>query len=64
MLTARRLPHNRVSRGTRGPAVCARTIPAERASEIAAVLTAVAKAVTGSHWNGMLFFGLTKKARE
>ena len=22
-------------------------------------LTAVAKAVTGSHWNGMLFFGLT-----
>jgi hypothetical protein len=27
-----------------------------------ASLTAVAKAVTGSHWNGMLFFGLDKKA--
>ena len=25
-------------------------------------LTAVARAVTGSHWNGMLFFGLAKKA--
>ncbi len=25
-------------------------------------LTAVAKAVTGSHWNGMLFFGLAKGA--
>ena len=24
-------------------------------------LSAVAKAVTGNHWNGRLFFGLTKK---
>lgn len=24
-------------------------------------LSAIAKAVTGTHWNGMLFFGLTKK---
>ena len=26
-------------------------------------LTAVAKAVTGTHWNGKLFFGLTKRSR-
>ena len=25
-------------------------------------LSAIAKAVTGSHWNGYLFFGLTKGA--
>jgi hypothetical protein len=29
--------------------------------EVFRSLTAIAKAVTGSHWNGMLFFGLTKK---
>ena len=27
-------------------------------------LSAVAKAVTGSHWNGRLFFGLTKRKRR
>ena len=27
-------------------------------------LTAVAKAVTGTHWNGRLFFGLTKRSRS
>ena len=27
-------------------------------------LSAVAKAVTGSHWNGHLFFGLTKGVRR
>jgi len=27
-------------------------------------LTAVAKAVTGSHWNGYLFFGLTQAQQE
>ncbi|NQU49089.1 MAG: DUF2924 domain-containing protein [Planctomycetes bacterium] len=27
-------------------------------------LTAVAKAVTGTHWNGKLFFGLTKRSRS
>jgi len=26
-------------------------------------LSAVAKAVTGSHWNGHLFFGLTTQAK-
>ena len=26
-------------------------------------LTAVAKAITGSHWNGPLFFGLTRRAK-
>jgi hypothetical protein len=26
-------------------------------------LSAVAKAVTGSHWNGRLFFGLTRRAK-
>lgn len=26
-------------------------------------LTAVAKAVTGTHWNGRLFFGLTERSR-
>lgn len=29
--------------------------------EIHRSLSAIAKAITGSHWNGMLFFGLTKK---
>ena len=29
--------------------------------EVFRSLSAIAKAVTGSHWNGMLFFGLTKK---
>ncbi len=27
-------------------------------------LSAVAKAVTGSHWNGRLFFGITKRKRR
>jgi hypothetical protein len=27
-------------------------------------LSAVAKAVTGTHWNGRLFFGLTKRSRS
>ena len=27
-------------------------------------LSAVAKAVTGSHWNGLLFFGLTKQKEK
>ena len=27
-------------------------------------LSAVAKAVTGSHWNGLLFFGLTSAKKE
>jgi len=27
-------------------------------------LSAVAHAITGSHWNGMLFFGLTKKKEQ
>ncbi|MBT4817684.1 MAG: DUF2924 domain-containing protein, partial [Lentisphaerae bacterium] len=27
-------------------------------------LTAVAEAVTGSHWNGKAFFGLTRRARS
>ena len=26
-------------------------------------LTAIAKTITGSHWNGKLFFGLTKRGR-
>ena len=29
--------------------------------ELYGSLSAVAKAVTGNHWNGRLFFGLTKK---
>ena len=32
--------------------------------EIYRSLTAVAKAVTGTHWNGKLFFGLTKRSRS
>ena len=27
-------------------------------------LSAVAKAVTGSHWNGRLFFGLTERKKR
>jgi hypothetical protein len=33
----------------------------EHAGTVYRSLTAVAKVVTGSHWNGMLFFGLTGK---
>ena len=32
--------------------------------EVYRSLTAVAKAVTGTHWNGKLFFGLTKRSRS
>jgi len=27
-------------------------------------LSAIAKEITGSHWNGFVFFGLTKKERR
>ena len=33
----------------------------EYEGEVYRSLSAVAKAVTGSHWNGLLFWGLTKK---
>jgi hypothetical protein len=33
----------------------------EYAGQVYRSLTAVAKAITGSHWNGQLFFGLTGK---
>jgi hypothetical protein len=33
----------------------------EYAGQVYRSLTAVAKAITGSHWNGLLFFGLTGK---
>ena len=32
--------------------------------EVYRSLSAVAKAVTGSHWNGHLFFGLTTQTRS
>ena len=32
--------------------------------EVYRSLSAVAQAITGSHWNGMLFFGLTKNRRQ
>lgn len=32
--------------------------------EVYRSLSAVAHAITGSHWNGMLFFGLTKKREK
>ena len=35
----------------------------EYAGQVYRSLTAVAKAVTGSHWNGLLFWGLTDKER-
>ena len=34
------------------------------AGQVYRSLTAVAKAITGSHWNGLLFFGLTGKAAD
>lgn len=27
-------------------------------------LTEIAKAITGNHWNGPLFFGLTKRSKK
>ncbi len=35
----------------------------ERDGELFRSLTAVARAVTGSKWNGRLFFGLTKRKK-
>lgn len=32
--------------------------------EVFPSLTAIAHAVTGAHWNGLLFFGLTGRSRE
>ena len=31
--------------------------------QIYSSLTAVAKAITGTHWNGRLFFGLSRRKR-
>lgn len=36
----------------------------EYAGQVYRSLTAVAKAITGSHWNGLLFFGLAGKAAD
>ena len=36
----------------------------EYAGQVYRSLTAVAKAVTGSHWNGLAFFGLTAKGAK
>lgn len=58
-------PGTTVSRVWRGREVRATSIEGGRWEHDGAVyrsLSAVAKHVTGSHWNGKLFFGLTRRA--
>ena len=55
-----------LSRKYRGRRVEVKVLPAgfEYDGQVYRSLSAVAKAVTGSHWNGHLFFGLTTVTRK
>ena len=57
------LPGTVLTRKYRGRQVEAKVLPSgfEYEGQVYRSLSAVAKAVTGSHWNGYLFFGLTTK---
>src|SRR5687767_1915219 len=59
------VPGTVLTRVYRGRRVEARVLPSgfEYEGQVYRSLTAVAKAVTGSHWNGHLFFGLTGTGR-
>ena len=58
------VPGTVLTRAYRGRTVEAKVLPNggfEHGGQVYRSLSAVAKAVTGSHWNGHLFFGLVKK---
>jgi hypothetical protein len=70
---SRTTPHDRLpiagtvlTRKYRGRQVEAKVLPRgfEYEGQVYRSLSAVAKAVTGSHWNGLLFFGLTTASRK
>ena len=60
------LPGTVLTRKYRGRQVEAKVLPDgfEYEGQVYRSLSAVAKAVTGSHWNGHLFFGLTTLKRS
>ena len=60
------LPGTVLTRKYRGRQVEAKVLPHgfEYEGQVYRSLSAVAKAVTGSHWNGHLFFGLTTHKRD
>ena len=60
------LPGTVLTRKYRGRQVETKVLPYgfEYEGQVYSSLSAVAKAVTGSHWNGHLFFGLTTHKRD
>ena len=60
------VPGTVLTRLYRGKRVEAKVLPAgfEYDGAVYRSLSAVAKAVTGSHWNGLLFFGLAQSKKE
>jgi hypothetical protein len=60
------IPGTVLTRKYRGKQVEVKVLPAgfEYDGQTYRSLSAVAKAVTGSHWNGLLFFGLTTLKRD
>lgn len=56
------LPGSQITREYKGQQISVTVLPSgfEWKGDIYRSLSAVAKAVTGSHWNGSLFFGLRK----
>lgn len=57
------MPGTAITRQYKGRTIRVTVLPKgfEYDGEVYASLTAVAKAVTGSHWNGNLFFGIAQK---
>ena len=57
------LPGTLITREYRGETIQVKIMPAgfEHEGEVYKSLSAVARAVTGTHWNGYHFFGLEKK---
>ena len=55
-----------LTRRYKGRTILVRVLPNgfDYEGEIYRSLSAVAKAITGSHWNGRLFFGLTKSGHQ
>ena len=60
------VPGTVLTRAYRGRRVAVKVLPGgfEHEGQVYRSLSAVAKAVTGSHWNGHLFFGLTTLKRS
>lgn len=60
------LPGSVITRDYKGRSILVKVLPAgfEYEGEFFETLSAVATAVTGSHWNGYLFFGLARKEKS